>query len=100
MSIPVCSGGSVTAGASSIAFSNSSGSTVYITSCTFPGFPVVAPPGYPVPNGGATVPLSARGPNGGGPWSYSTSGGCTGSNLPIRVGTGMGHGHGHGRERK
>jgi hypothetical protein len=93
MSIPVCSGGTVTAGANSIAFTNS-GSTVYISNCTVPGFPVAPPPGVPIPNGEHNVQLSGPLPNAG-PWSYSASGGCNGTSLPIRVGAGRGHGHEH-----
>jgi hypothetical protein len=94
MSIPVCGGGTVLAGANSISFTNGSGSTVYIANCTVPGFPIVAPPGYPIPNGGGSIQLSNPLPSSGS-WTYSASGGCNGTSLPIRVGAGRGHGHEH-----
>jgi hypothetical protein len=93
MSVPVCSGGDVTGGANSIAFTNS-GSTVYISNCTVPGWPVVAGGSVPIPNPGGSVVLSKPLPNSGS-WTYSASGGCNATNLPIRVGIGRGHGHEH-----
>jgi hypothetical protein len=98
MSIPVCSGGTVTGGANSISFTNGSGSDVYIKNCTLPGFPVTAPSGYKVPTAGVSIPLTTPIPTQGGPWYYDTTGGCNSTNTPIRIGVGRGHGHGHGRE--
>jgi hypothetical protein len=61
MSIPICSGGEVSANAGSIAFTNTSTTTYAITSCvdssgnTMPGWPATDPQ---IPAGGATVQLS------------------------------------------
>ena len=43
MSIPVCTGGTVANGASSVTFTNALPEEVTITSCTMPGWPNTEP---------------------------------------------------------
>jgi hypothetical protein len=90
MSIPICSGGDVSAGAGSITFTNGSTTTYEITSCkdssgnTMPGWPTTNPQ---IPPSGKTVQLSVVTASNK-TYTYTTSPACPGgkrNNPTIHV---------------
>jgi hypothetical protein len=88
MSIPVCTGGTVASGVTTITFTNSLTEEVEITSCTLPGWPTT-PPEVPAASGGVNgttnVILSTRTVVG--TYSYTTLPACNtmGTDPQIKV---------------
>ena len=91
MSIPVCSGGTISAGGSSITFTNSNSNTSYtITSCKssngnnmpgWPSTPPVVPAAQNGVNGSVTVVLAT--PTVVGYYTYITNPACPTATNPV-----------------